>query len=105
MINWFKRESRHPASCIKNMPLAHIPELIDNSKLVVLPSKEEESVQRIYNILTQLMSAFWAVPDTLNFVIAKVLIGLTEQDICLLLTHAKDPKLVQLILDCRPHPS
>ena len=76
--------------------------LLDTSKRVSSPIKEEEkNVQLVYNILTQLDEVVWAVPNTLNYVVTKILTGLTEQDICLLLAQTKDPKMVQLILDCR----
>ena len=77
--------------------------LLDTSKRVSSPTKEEEekNVQLVYNILTQLDEVVWAVPNTLNYVVTKILTGLTEQDICLLLAQTKDPKMVQLILDCR----
>ena len=77
--------------------------LLDTSKRVSSPTKEEEekNVQLVYNILTQLDEVVWVVPNTLNCVVTKILTGLTEQDICLLLAQTKDPKMVQLILDCR----
>ena len=77
--------------------------LLDTSKRVSSPTKEKEekNVQLVYNILTQLDEVVWAVPNTLNYVVTKILTGLTEQDICLLLAQTKDPKMVQLILDCR----
>ena len=89
-------------TAIVKMPRVGPPALLDTSKRVSSPIKEEEkNVQLVYNILTQLDEVVWAVPNTLNYVVTKILTGLTEQDICLLLVQTKDPKMVQLILDCR----
>ena len=89
-------------TAIVKMPRVGPPALLDTSKRVSSPIKEEEkNVQLVYNILTQLDEVVWAVPNTLNYVVTKILTGLTEQDICLLLAQTKDPKMVQLILDCR----
>ena len=90
-------------TAIVKMPRVGPVALLDTSKRVSSPTKEEEekNVQLVYNILTQLDEVVWAVPNTLNYVVTKILTGLTEQDICLLLAQTKDPKMVQLILDCR----
>lgn len=78
------------------------PCLVDDSKKVTLLNAVEENIQRVHKIITQLGVVVWATPTFRTEVITKILSGLTEQDIYMLLAQASDPELVRLIIACQP---